>query len=223
MRLDVYTKTKLEKQATRFFRRLQHTNPFPAIVNDIVPGETDPIYNTYMSCLPPHIRKAVLQIMTDSRYITLLDRNNYAYLTVEVADALTDKGYISVPIEFFFGELKRCSVRKIQLDPEHPALGKIVSWVHRCRQVNRETNKCIKYVRSVVEWANTVGQLRSMFPDYVHLLPEHQQRHIAAMKRRASLPKDVDRDYLRANQRFVAEKAATCLLLPEKHPKIWIE
>ncbi len=225
MRLDQYTKTKMQEHAAAFFLRLQHTNPFPAIRNDVVPDIRDPIFNTYLSCLPEHIRNAVLLLMADDRYIDFLDMNTSSSLIVKAQQPDKSEGLVDVSVRFNFSTRRPSSTHwrhKAELAPDHPMREKIIQWIYRAKEINQDYARCLSYIVNIIDYANTAGQLRTMFPDYVHMLPEAQQQHIFKMQKRSPLPKDVDKEYLIAHRQFVAEKAALCLLLPEGGEKIWL-
>ena len=225
MRLDSYTKTKMQERATEFFLRLQHTNPFPAMAKGVVPDINDPVFNTYISCMPEHIRNAVLLLIADNRYVNILDTNTASSLVVEIQHPNKSEGLITVAVGFSFSARRpSCTQwdREAQLDPEHPMWHEIVQWIYKARDINQDYGRCRSYVSNVIDYANTAGQLRTMFPDYVRMLPEHQQQHISKMQKRSPLPKDADLDYLKKHRQFVAEKVALCLLLPEGGEKIWL-
>ncbi len=220
MRLDLYTKNKMKGYAGSFFLRLQHTNPFPAIVDG-----KDPAYHTYMSCLPRHIREAVHTFRADSRYIEFLHVNKTTKLTIKAEKFGPDDKLFIQTIQFDFKESKpscSCWTEKAELDPEHPLHTEILQWVLRAREINRDYRRCRGFLYSIINDANTAGQLRTLFPDYVKMLSESQQQHIAGMKKRSRLPKDYDMDFLKEHSQFVAEKIALCLLLPEGGETIWL-
>ena len=109
MRLDNYTKTQLQERASEFFLRLQHTNPFPATEIGVVPKIDDMIYNTYISCLPQHVRNAILTLMVDDRYIDVLDTNTSAALILKVQHPVDPDRIAKVPITFNFStQLPSC-------------------------------------------------------------------------------------------------------------------
>ena len=225
MRLDVYIKEQLKRHAENFFLRMQHTNPFPFMAKDIVPNVKDSVFNTYISCLPKHIRNAILPLMADKRYIDILNMHSKSSLIVKTPDYTEPEKFIGVPIVFHFSALYPSWPqwdRKALLDPEHSKYSVIIEWMYKAKQINRDYQRCCMYIAEITEKANTVGQLRTMFPDYVYMLPEHQQQHISKMQKRSRLPKGSDLDYIKKYQQFVAEKIALCLLLPEGGEKIWI-
>lgn len=224
MRLDQYTKTKMQKHAVAFFLRLQHTNPFPAMAKDVVPDINDAVYNTYMSCLPEHIRNAVLLLMADECYVNILDKNTSSTLRVKVQRPNKPEELTTKKIIFNFSKYYPSVSpwgRETQLDPDHPMLEEIIQWIHNAIEINHDYAQCCAYLDTVIGSANTAGQLRTMFPEYVRILPGSQQQHIFNMQKRSRLPKDVDLGYLKKHRRFVAEKVALCLLLPEGGEKIW--
>lgn len=224
MRLDLYTKTKLIENATSFFLRLQHTNPFPAFKEGIVPKNTDLVYNTYISCLPPDIRHAVLLLMAADGYSNFLNNNKSSILAVTRAGEISPGVRGIAHIKFTFGsDYPSCHqwVKKAYIDHEHISYNEILNWAYKAREIDKEYRRCTSYTAHVIEDANTVGQLRTMFPDYVRLLPENHQQHIAKMQKRSTLPKGVDTGFLAKHRQFVAEKVALCLLLPEGKEKIW--
>lgn len=225
MRLDQYTKSKLEESASAFFLRLQHTNPFPVSKEGVVPHNRDVVYNTYISCLPASIRNAVLLLMATSEYSSFLDTNSQSSLIVTTEHESDPNKYVHTQIIFSFNNTYPSCTRwdqRARLDREHISYDEIVQWMYRAEKTNIECRRCQNYVSHIIQHANTAGQLRTMFPEYVHLLPEHQQKHIANMKKRSTLPKNIDQEYLNKHRQFVAEKVALCLLLPEGREKIWL-
>ncbi len=220
MRLDQYTKNKMKEHADYFFLRLRHTNPFPAIVDG-----KDPTYSTYISCLPQHIREAVNTLIGDHRYTEFLDTNKTAMLTIKAEKFGPDDKPFSQVIQFKFKEGKPSCPgwrREAELDPDHPSHTEILQWILQAEEINRDYARCRSFISSIINDANTAGQLRTLFPDYVKMLPESQQQHIAGMKKRSRLPKDYDTDFLKKHSQFVAEKIALCLLLPERRENIWL-
>ncbi len=225
MRLDQYTKRTLQERAKEFFLRLQHTNPFPAMAKDVVPDINDPVFNTYMSCLPEHIRNAVLLLMADDRYIDFLHTNITSSLSVIVPNPKDPDRGTRQGIAFSFSKRNPSSTHwkdKAELDPNHPMMEKIIQWIYKAKEINQDFNRCRSYLFNITEYANTAGQLRTMFPDYVRMLPDSQQQHISKMQKRSPLPKGIDLEYLKEHRQFVAEKTALCLLLPEGGEKIWL-
>lgn len=225
MRLDSYSKNQLQERAAEFFLRLQHTNPFPAMVDGVVPNVKDPTFQTYISCLPQHIRDAVLTLMADECYIDILDTNTASSLVTTIQHPTDPSRFADVLIEFHFSQRRPSSThwgRKAKLDPNHLMLDEINEWVLKAKEINQDHKRCRSFIFNIVEYANTVGQLRTMFPDYVRMLSDSQQQHISKMQKRSPLPKGVDLEYLNEHRQFVAEKVALCLLLPEGGEKIWL-
>ena len=224
MRLDYFVKEEIKRNAVSLFLRLQHTNPFPAVVNNILPGKKDVAFQTYLSCLPEHIRDVILMLIKEPEYTDILSRNKYSILRISTPVIGSDKALIR-HIRFIFNQQQPSTNYyndSVSIDPNHPAREAISQWVERAMQISVEYNICISFVNYIVDKANTVGQLRTMFPDYVHLLSDDQKIHISKMKRLSQHPKYINMEYVNERRRFVAERIAVCLLLPEGTEKIWI-
>lgn len=226
MRLDQYTRKQMNTQVDTFFMRLQHTNPFPA---QMYPDDKDTVHHTYLSLMPFETSAAIRQLMDDKQFNDVLDKNRQASLQLILRhadpDAYADKDEVgTIKFEFRIPMPSMTSwIKTGFVDLTHSAYGDIIAWYHRAKQIDEDTKRCCKYVKYVIEQANTIGQVKSLFPDYVHMLQERQQRHLAGMQKRSPLPKGTDAEYLRQDRQFVSEKIAMCLLMPEGDAKIWVE